>query len=58
MYGCYINSKQYYHEYKRIYKKEGEEFTMLVHFIAKVFVDYHMQGKGNKPNEWNMMWKY
>lgn len=22
---------------------------MLFHFIAKIFVDYHMQGKGNRP---------
>lgn len=45
----YIHSKQYLHDYNRIYKREGEKFAMLFHFIAHVFVDYYTLSKGNRP---------
>ena len=45
----YINSKQYVKDYYHIEKREGEKFAILFNYISKVFIQYYLKSKGNRP---------
>jgi hypothetical protein len=45
----YINSKQYVKDYYHIEKREGEKFAILFNYISKVFIQYYIKSKGNRP---------
>lgn len=45
----YINSKQYVKDYYHIEKREGEQFAILFNYISKVFIQYYLKSKGNRP---------
>lgn len=49
VYRLYMESKQYLKDSSKIRRKEGEKFGELFKFIAKIFLDYYLLSKGNRP---------
>ena len=49
VYYLYMESKQSSRDVATIIRKEGAKFGELFKYIAKIFLDYYLLSKGNKP---------
>ena len=45
---AYIKSNRYQSDYHYIKQREGEKYAILFDYVAKIYIRYFLNGRGNK----------